>query len=103
MRKEEIEKAANIKYSDNTFAYKGFIEGADWRINSVWHDAYERPDSGRVFLYIGKSLEDGEDKFDTDCLYPNENWEDFVFGEAMEEWAYLDDLLPEREYIKQQG
>ena len=67
-----------------------------WRINSVWHDTYERPDIGRVFLYIGKSLEDGETKFDTHCLYPNENWEDFVFGEAMEEWAYLDDLTPER-------
>ena len=110
MTREQIEKAANIEmlshYADGEYPWgindiqsdfiEAFSKGAQWRINSVWHDAYERPDSGRVFLYIGKSLEDGETKFDTDCLYPNENWEDFVFGEAMEEWAYLDDLIPER-------
>ena len=102
MTREQIEKAA-IKSADeelDDFECRGhrdgFIAGAQWRINSVWRNVYERPDSGRVFLYIGKSLEDGETKFDTDCLYPNENWEDFVFGEAMEEWAYLDDLLPDR-------
>lgn len=38
MNYETIEKAANEKYADNTFAYKGFIEGALWRINSAWHD-----------------------------------------------------------------
>ena len=108
MTREQIEKEArgyisDVYAGDGYFlpdyeeeVRDGFIEGAQWRINSVWHDVYERPDSGRVFLYIGKSLEDGETKFDTDCLYPNENWEDFVFGEAMEEWAYIDDLLPER-------
>ena len=105
MTREQIEKAGRdyaldqlgiVGLPGRAEAMKAFISGAQWRINSVWHDAYERPDSGRVFLYIGKSLEDGETKFDTDCLYPNENWEDFVFGEAMEEWAYIDDLLPDR-------
>ena len=112
MTREQIEKAGrdyiSDVYADDGYflpdyeeeVRDGFIAGARWRINSVWHDAYERPDSGRVFLYIGKSLEDGETKFDTDCLYPNENWEDFVFGEAMEEWAYLDDLLPERKEVR---
>ena len=105
MTREQIEKAAKetlvnepveIQATKVGAFQHGFITGAQWRINSVWHDVHERPDSGRVFLYIGKSLEDGETKFDTDCLYTNENWEDFVFGEAMEEWAYLDDLIPER-------
>ena len=105
MTREQIEKAAG-EYSGSVFGFKdnpvvmnkhkAFMDGAEWRINSVWHNVYERPDSGRMFLYIGKSLEDRETKFDTDYLYPNENWEDFVFGEAMEEWAYIDDLLPER-------
>lgn len=101
MTREQIEKAGidyanNKPYNETVLNKNAFIAGAQWRINSVWHNVYERPDSGRVFLYIGKSLEDRETKFDTDCLYPNENWEDFVFGEAMEEWAYIDDLLPER-------
>ena len=104
MTREQIEKAweehtlCNPSMMDELSfnERQAFVKGAQWRINSVWRNVYERPDSGRVFLYIGKSLEDGETKFDTDCLYPNENWEDFVFGEAMEEWAYIDDLLPDR-------
>lgn len=43
MKREEIEKAANEKFEDNSFAYKGFIKGAEWRINSVWNDAEEQP------------------------------------------------------------
>ena len=35
--KKRIEEAANDRYTDNTFAYKGFIDGAEWRINSVWN------------------------------------------------------------------
>ena len=45
MTRDEIERVANAKYKDNTFAYKGFIEGAEWRINSVWHSTDELPKS----------------------------------------------------------
>lgn len=35
MKREEIEKASNEKFGDNSFSYKGFIEGVEWRINGM--------------------------------------------------------------------
>ena len=34
--KKRIEEAANDKYTDNTFAYKGFIDGAEYAISNQW-------------------------------------------------------------------
>ena len=48
MDRETIEKAANEKYADNTFAYKGFITGAEWRINAAWHGLDEFPVPGEL-------------------------------------------------------
>ena len=54
MKNKDIEKAAERsteKYVENgdlrgfRGSYRlGFIAGADWRINSVWHDVKECPD-----------------------------------------------------------
>lgn len=86
---EEIEKAANGRFADNTFAYKGFIEGARWRINSVWHDASEKPDKNQLVVFEcrktygrGYSVNFGE------------NYD--LLKNVLLEWAYVIDLLPER-------
>lgn len=34
--KERIEEAANDRYTDNTFAYKGFIDGAEYALSHQW-------------------------------------------------------------------
>ena len=34
--KKRIEEAANGRYTDNTFAYKGFIDGAEYAISHQW-------------------------------------------------------------------
>ena len=34
--KKRIEEAANDKYTDNTFAYKGFIDGAEYALSNQW-------------------------------------------------------------------
>lgn len=34
---------------DIEFAVPLFKAGAEWRINSVWHDAREKPDKGKNF------------------------------------------------------
>lgn len=34
--KKRIEEAANDRYTDNTFAYKGFIDGAEYAISHQW-------------------------------------------------------------------
>ena len=86
---EEIEKAANGRFADNTFAYKGFIEGARWRINSVWHDASEKPDKNQLVVFEcrktygrGYSVNFGE------------NYD--LLKNVLLEWAYVIYLLPER-------
>lgn len=95
MTRDEIERAANAKYEDNTFAYKGFIAGAGWRINSVWHDASEKPKfKGKVekemLMLFCNSKKYGL------MLISQDEWDDFVERGMFSKWAYVDDLLPER-------
>lgn len=72
-----------------------FIDGAQWRINSVWHDINERPKfPGKVecvkFLLLRKN---GEcDRY----LIGKYNWDDIIDMEKPIKWAYIDDFLPER-------
>ena len=100
MNKETIEKAA-MEYADNaTPSYingdfdryaiaDSFEAGAEWRINSVWHDVREKPDKNKLVLFEfrktygkGYSVNFGENY----ALMNN-----VILG-----WAYVKDLLPER-------
>lgn len=72
---EEVEKASNEKSGDNSFSYKGFIEGVEWRINSVWHTNKVKPTSSN--LIIRKSRKDEHD-----------------LGYDTVVWAYIKDLIP---------
>lgn len=36
---------------DIEYAVPLFKAGAEWRINSVWHDAREKPDKGKCSLW----------------------------------------------------
>ena len=64
MDKEDIEKAA-AEYANEAcrplwrtgneqVCMADFIEGAEWRINSVWHDINEIPEDGRIIVLLGK-------------------------------------------------
>lgn len=69
-----------------------FIDGAQWRINSVWHDNSVRPGEDCDVLVETKHriiL----DRYDTDYneLDSGTDWETEV-----KRWAYVSDLLPER-------
>lgn len=98
MNKEVIEKAAdnyaakaNPSYTNGDFdkhaIADAFEHGAQWRINSVWHDAEkEMPKYGKHVV--------------------NEDWFDFVANDEKDmkrimkhypfkRWAYVSDLLPE--------
>lgn len=108
MTREQIEKAAQDKAKElrmnansvrtnidvqNIFQI-GFMAGAQWRINSVWHDASEEPKEHKLVLI--------EDDFCGEPDYgvwqaPFPNWEDSFVHFSSKRWAYLDDLLPERE------
>ena len=103
MTKEQIKREANefaereyeVNSIDRDALFKGFFHGAQWRINSVWHDASEKPKfKGKVekemFMLFCNSKKYGL------MLISQDEWDDFVERGMFHKWAYVDDLLPER-------
>ena len=70
----------------------GFIAGADWRINSVWHKPEEVPEAGKDCLveYV-----DGDGcahiRIDKRSEY---EWIEACHYDRILRWAYIDDLIP---------
>lgn len=99
MTQEEIEKAAceyddSLIYSPIPEQYdvpKAFIAGAEWRINSVWHNMSEEPKC-KCMLAL----------YNHGCVITI-NWDGDMKWEKMnklyriEKWAYVKDLLPDEE------
>ena len=99
MTKEQIRKAAKdvadkvcnatdcIEWENLVFAFK---DGADWRINSVWHKPEEVPEPYATLLV--KCIEG----YRTWALWPNHvrNWESLVETKRVICWAYVEDLIP---------
>ena len=59
MKREDIEKAAgdysgsSLGFTDNNSVmakHKAFVDGAEWRINSVWHDDLKKGQTNRCIL-----------------------------------------------------
>lgn len=68
---------------------EGFIAGAQWRINSVWHEADEKPNKNQLILFecrrtYGKGY----------SVNFGENYE--LLKNVLISWAYVSDLLPDR-------
>ena len=123
MTKEDIERkcleysqAATPSYTNGTFdryaIAQAFEDGAEWRINSVWHDMkkevpqvygeYENEVAPSIPCLVRGYLSTG---YGYGVRYWNvsyEVWDDEECDDyecdkdKIEEWAYLDDLLPER-------
>lgn len=70
----------------------GFIAGANWRINSAWHDASERPDKGKMLI-----VEDIDSAYDLVYLTQSKPWEELSEKNHYMRWAYIEDLLPNME------
>lgn len=108
MKREQIEQAALQRCASKDevltdFGTSCFIEGAQWRINSVWHKpsvyGEELTRDVEVLVKTKKGYRFG--KFDV-VGYSNE-YIGFVSTSSLEyslsdvlEYAYLSDLLPER-------
>ena len=93
MNRETIEKAARdyvkptagiIPVAESIAKKEGFIAGAQWRINSVWHEASELPRSLKLII-----IEDSNGEFDLGYGITN----------STIRWAYIDDLLPDRKEV----
>jgi hypothetical protein len=98
MKREDIEKAARVWAEDEITksrkerGIKAFKAGANWRINSVWHDASENPKLNKFFVFENKCNE-----WETDCLYQHQKWNLYVAVNDLIRWAYIEDLLPNTE------
>lgn len=96
MNRETIKKAARdyiqptasiIPVAEAIAKKEGFIAGADWRINSVWHTDVKAGNTRRAILV----------RFKNRLFNVFEDIRDLKGIEDMVEmFAYLDDLIPER-------
>ena len=101
MKNKDIEKAAERsteKYVENgdlrgfRGSYRlGFIAGADWRINSVWHYDKSMPNINEPFLLIDHKwalvLRIGCER----------DWAIMIKDKIFVKWAYIKDLIPNKE------
>lgn len=103
MKIEDIEKAAQnyddgLVYSsvkEQCDLIKAFKAGAEYRINSVWHNAHEVPKKEK---YILVCINGGQPVFIT--WYINvtpTKWDNIVKEHSVIKWAYIDDLTPDME------
>lgn len=95
MTRKDIEKAAG-DYSGSILGCEGssvtakrqsFIDGAEWRINSIWHTIDEVPKEDK-FILIQKN--DGYFQI----AYSVKHMKMYFGYLNVARWCYLDDLLP---------
>lgn len=113
MKKEDIEKAANaymddflydhidyteINYEEDNyeagrnnalceFGANIFTAGANWRINSTWHEP-----AIEAVRNVDMLIEDIRGKFTVHKFYL-EKWENMVKIYEIKRWAYIEDLI----------
>lgn len=68
-----------------------FLSGAQWRINSVWHKAEDLPKNNKMLIAIDK------DERPLLCGPFNKDWKDTVRYFGITIWAYVEDLIPNKE------
>ena len=99
MTREQIERAAGeysgsvLGFKDNPVVmnkHKAFMDGAEWRINSVWHDRAEKADTSKelILMYSNGSVR-------VTLLNPNLTFDGFLSVDMFIKWAYVSDILPE--------
>lgn len=99
MTQEQIENAATESLlkdpielretSVGTFQ-QGFILGAKWRIESVWHKPEEKPEESEAILTLNER--------NSPTLYQRGylgDWSFIAKTYHIVRWAYINDLLPE--------
>jgi len=101
IEKEAMEYAERIPQSDERREYsrEDFIAGAQWRINSVWHKPEEKPEANTRVLVCLETKINKLVYLRIRAFKPHviKNWN--TGNSSMDnvlQWAYLDDLLPER-------
>lgn len=102
MTNKDIEKAA-INYDSRLVAFRSFMKGAEWRINSVWHDVEESPKQGSLIaVFDGKDMhlwraEDIENVIDGSIRVISITVKECFIRQHIMKWAYIKDLIPNKE------
>lgn len=100
MEAEVIDKAAidscvidNGIFNPQIIPYyeQGFRNGAEWRINSAWHDIKEIPENNRMILIIMQH------DIPTVLGPDNSFFKEEVKDRQIQRWAYVEDLMPNME------
>lgn len=106
MKQETLEEAIKEHLYANAFAADpdnpGFVDrfiehtkaaewGAEWRINSVWHDASEAPQYSGMLIALNKK------GLPFICGPNHSDWKTTVKIFHIERWAYVKDLIPNTE------
>lgn len=76
---------------------RGFIAGAQWRINSVWHDASERPEVNKRVLVEFFNKYGNYVYYRLKAFKPAQlkHWGiEMAFLDKIIRWTYIEDLLP---------
>lgn len=89
MTREDIEKAAMLRFNigEPTCGIDKFIEGANWRINSVWHDMNTMPNFNKLPILM--KHKSGSIHFLDDRLTRRSYLKKHYVC-----WAYIRDLIP---------
>lgn len=104
MKREDIEKAAKVWAKDEITksrierGKRAFMAGAAWRINSVWHDASERPEKKHANCLV--EVKEGDFSFFLVSEFYQSGEFSFMNGICnlvLKRWAYIEDLLPNTE------
>lgn len=104
MKKEDIETAAKkeaenlaclVYYGGSAISQEdienAFVKGAEWRVNSAWHNTIEKPKNGAMIIAL-------RSKYSPIVCGPfNFDWEETVEVFSLKKWAYVEDLLPNTE------
>lgn len=103
MSKEDIKKAkaenaeriANIAYSGGGHIGQDDLEtafenGAEWRIESVWHRDEEEAEVGSLILIKSRQRNVFMVRFYGE-------WSEMVRKYVIKQWAYIEDLIPNKE------
>lgn len=96
---ENAERIANIAYSGGHIGQddleRAFENGAEWRINSVWHDKSEKPITSKKAL-VKYTTGNGEIKYRVDVFCGYE-WKEMCHYDKLIQFAYIEDLIPTEE------
>lgn len=108
MKKEDMMKAATLyaddvckgpryRWGNEQVAMVDFIEGAKWRIDSIWHEASDEPTEREMLVVIDKDGDITQNDFMVDEFIGCDRWPDYVKDVGIMKWCYMKDLIPNTE------